>query len=94
MNSNTCGAKAASRPPGSFFTVLDELERAASRLPSVAEYSAQVANMYLGSPAEVWCSDAPKEPDDPNVVRRLIALARCIDEAARQIDYNLNRLSE
>ena len=96
MNKSLCGAVAMPRPLGSLFTALDELERAASRLPATAEYSAQVANRYLGPPAEVGCcSDArPKEPDDSNVVRRLAALTRRIDDAASAIEYHLNRLSE
>ena len=96
MNGSICGAVAAPRALGSLFNALDDLERAASRLPSTAEYSAQVANRYLGPPAEVGCcSDArPKEPDDANVVRRLVALTRRIDDAASGIEYNLNRLSE
>ena len=96
MNSAMCGAVTMPRPQGSLFTVLEDLERVASRLPSTAEYSAQVANRYLGPPAEVGCcSDArPKEPDDSNVVRRLAALTRRIDDAASAIEYNLNRLSE
>ena len=96
MHGAICGAATAPRALGSLFNALDDLERAASRLPSTAEYSAQVANRYLGPPAEVGCcSDAKtKEPDDPNVVRRLVALTRRIDDAASAIEYNLNRLSE
>ena len=95
MNKSLCGAVAMPRPLGSLFTALDELERAASRLPATADYSAQVANRYLGPPAELGCSDArPAEPDDSNVVRRLVALTRRIDDAANAIEYNLNRLSE
>ena len=95
MNGAICGAVAAPRALGSLFNALDDLERAASRLPSTAEYSALVANRYLGPPEEMGCSDAkPKEPDDSNVVRRLVALTRRIDDAASAIEYNLNRLSE
>ena len=96
MNGAICGAVAAPRALGSLFNALDDLERAASRLPSTAEYSALVANRYLGPPEEMGCcSDArPEEPDDSNVVRRLVALTRRIDDAANIIEYNLNRLSE
>ena len=96
MNVAICGAVSIPRPQGSLFTVLDDLERAASRLPATAEFSAQVANRYLGPPADVGCckEQHPKEPDDANVARRLVALARRIDDAASAIDYNLNRLSE
>lgn len=95
MNSAMCGAVTMPRPQGSLFTVLEDLERVASRLPTTAEYSAQVANRYLGPPAEVGCcSERSKEPDDSNVVRRLVALTRRIDDAASAIEYNLNRLSE
>lgn len=95
MSGAICNAATAPRALGSLFNALDDLERAASRLPSTAEYAALVANRYLGPPAEMGCSDAkPKEPDDSNVVRRLVALTRRIDDAANTIEYNLNRLSE
>ena len=90
------GCEQAPRLTVSFFSVLKDLERAASRLPATAEFSAQVANRYLGPPAgEECCKDQrPKEPDDSNAIRRLVALTRRIDDAASAIDYNLNRLSE
>ena len=80
----------------SLFSALEDLESTASRLPVTAEFSRQVANRYLGPPqtsGELRGAD-PKEPEDAHVVRRLNVLARKIDQAASQIDYNLNRLSE
>ena len=96
MNSAMCGAVSIPRPQGSLFSVLEELEMAVSRLPTVADYSTQVAHRYLGPPKETDCGkeQRSKEPDDSNVVRRLIALTRRIDDAASTIEYNLNRLSE
>ena len=96
MGNVMCGAVTMPRPQGSLFTVLEDLERVASWLPATAEFSAQVANRYLGPPADAECCKGqhPKEPDDADVARRLVALARRIDDAASAIDYNLNRLSE
>ena len=90
------GCERAQRPTGSFFSVLEDLERAASQLPATAEFSRQVANRYLGPPelSGSLAEGEPKEPDDSNVVRRLVALTRRIDDAASAIEYSLNRLSE
>lgn len=95
MNSAMGGAVSAPRPQVSLFGALEDLERAASRLPPTADYAAHVANKYLGLPAEESGAEATlKDPDDPSVIKRLIALIRGIDGAVSRIEYNLNRLSE
>ena len=95
MNSTRGGAVSAPRPQVSLFAALEDLERAASRLPSTADYAAHVANKYLGLPAvESGVEAMLKDPDDSSVINRLIALIRGIDGAVSQIEYNLNRLSE
>ena len=95
MNRARGGAVSAPRPQVSLFEALEDLERAASRLPSTVDYAAHVANKYLGLPAVVSGAEATrKDPDDSSVINRLIALTQGIDGAVSQIEYNLNRLSE
>ena len=90
------GCEEAPRPTGSFFSVLEDLERAASQLPATAEFSRQVANRYLGPPelSGSLAEGESKELEDANVVRRLRTLVKRIDNATGAINYNLNRLSE
>lgn len=87
------GCEQAPRPTGSFFSVLEDLERAASQLPATAEFSRQVANRYLGAPHAEGALSSEKA-DDSNVINRLVELTRRIDAALGTINYNLNRLSE